>query len=227
LSCRPALRPCHHSFGRDNLSCLHPAWSARSLALADRCTPSQDCLTLPQRTLPMPKCFQAALALAVITLSAIASPPALAERLKVVATFTVIADMAKNVGGDRVEITTLVGPNGDTHVYEPRPADVVAMAKADVVLVNGLHFEGFLERLIETSATKGRIVELTRGITPIAFEPDGLSGKGEDHQDHDHAAREGGGARGHHDHDAADPHAFQSIPNAQIYVKNIADAFCA
>ncbi len=175
----------------------------------------------------MPKCFQAALALAVITLSAIASPPALAERLKVVATFTVIADMAKNVGGDRVEITTLVGPNGDTHVYEPRPADVVAMAKADVVLVNGLHFEGFLERLIETSATKGRIVELTRGITPIAFEPDGFSGKGDDHQDHDHAAREGGGARGHHDHDAADPHAFQSIPNAQIYVKNIADAFCA
>lgn len=163
----------------------------------------------------MLKSFRAALALSVITLSAFATSSAFAAPLKVVASFTVIADFAKNVGGDRVNITTIVGPDGDAHVYEPTPADAVAMAGADVVLVNGLHFEGFLQRLVDTSATKATIVTLSKGVTPIAFKPEFA----------DADAAEGAGTGG--GKTVNDPHAFQSIANAKIYVKNIADAFCA
>ncbi|AZO24228.1 metal ABC transporter substrate-binding protein [Mesorhizobium sp. M1E.F.Ca.ET.045.02.1.1] len=160
----------------------------------------------------MLKSFRAALAMSVITLSAFATSSAFAAPLKVVASFTVIADFAKNVGGgDRVNITTIVGPDGDAHVYEPSPADAVAMAKADVVLVNGLHFEGFLQRLVDASATKAAIVTLTKGVMPIDFKPEFA----------DADAAEGAGKT------VTDPHAFQSIANARIYVKNIADAFCA
>ncbi len=165
----------------------------------------------------MLKTIHAALALSVITLTSITALPAFAAPLKVVASFTVIADFAKNVGGDRVAITTIVGPDGDAHVYEPKPADAAAMANADVVLVNGLHFEGFLKRLVDTSATKATVVELTKGITPIEFKPEFAEA------DEDHAADAGEG----HDHGAIDPHAFQSVANARIYVENIADAFCA
>ncbi|RUW50470.1 metal ABC transporter substrate-binding protein [Mesorhizobium sp. M1A.F.Ca.ET.072.01.1.1] len=163
----------------------------------------------------MLKSFRAGLALSVITLSAFATSSAFAAPLKVVASFTVIADFAKNVGGDRVNITTIVGPDGDAHVYEPTPADAVAMAGADVVLVNGLHFEGFLQRLVDTSATKATIVTLTKGVTPIAFKPEFA----------DADAAEGAGTGD--GKMVNDPHAFQSIANAKIYVKNIADAFCA
>ncbi|TPJ75697.1 zinc ABC transporter substrate-binding protein AztC [Mesorhizobium sp. B2-6-2] len=162
----------------------------------------------------MLKSFRAALTLSVITLSAFATSAALAAPLKVVASFTVIADFAKNVGGDRVDITTIVGPDGDAHVYEPSPADAVAMAKADVVLVNGLHFEGFLQRLVDASATKAAIVTLTKGVTPIDFKPEFA----------DADAAEGAGTGG--GKTVTDPHAFQSIANAKIYVKNIAEAFC-
>ena len=77
-----------------------------------------------------------------------------AEQLKVVASFSIIGDFAARVGGDRIELTTLVGPNGDAHVYEPRPADAAAIAAADVVLVNGLGFETFIPRLVEASGGK-------------------------------------------------------------------------
>ncbi len=163
----------------------------------------------------MLKSFRAALAMSVITLSTIATSSAFAAPLKVVASFTVIADFAKNVGGDRVDIITIVGPDGDAHVYEPSPADAVAMAKADIVLVNGLHFEGFLQRLVDASATKASIVTLTKGVTPIDFKPEFA----------DADAAEGAGTGG--GKTVTDPHAFQSIANAKIYVKNIADAFCA
>ncbi|MGE0281168.1 MAG: zinc ABC transporter substrate-binding protein AztC [Rhizobiaceae bacterium] len=139
-----------------------------------------------------------------------------AEKLKVVASFSIIADFVKNVGGDHIELTTLVGPGGDAHVYEPKPADAVAMHDAKVVLVNGLHFEGFLQRLVETSASKAAIAELTKGVTPIAMA-----------EDHHHEGKEAAEAEGHHHDGEFDPHAFQSVANAQIYVKNIADAFCA
>ncbi|RWO95830.1 MAG: metal ABC transporter substrate-binding protein [Mesorhizobium sp.] len=155
----------------------------------------------------MLKSIRATLAMSVITLTAFGASAALAEPLKVVASFTIIADFAKNVGGDRINLTTIVGPDGDAHVYEPSPADAVAMAGADVVLVNGLHFEGFLRRLVDASATKATIAVLTKDVTPINFKPEFA----------DADAAEGADT---------DPHAFQSIANAKIYVKNIADAFC-
>jgi zinc/manganese transport system substrate-binding protein len=163
--------------------------------------------------------FRLALLATVITLSPAALASASAEPLKVIASFSIIGDFAKNVGGERVEVTTLVGPDGDAHVYEPKPADAVAMAGADVVLVNGLHFEGFLERLVETSGAKAQIVELTKGVEPLKMQEE-HEAEGEAH---DAAAEE---EEGHH-HGDTDPHAFQSIANAKIYVKNIADAFCA
>lgn len=160
-----------------------------------------------------------------LTLGGFASGASAAE-LKVVASFSIIADFAKNVGGDRVDISTLVGPDGDAHVYEPRPADAAALEGADVVLVNGLQFEGFMSRLIEASGTKASVVEVTKGIEPLKsaeeeHEHEEKAEAGEAHEDagHDH------GHEGHH-HGEFDPHAWQSIPNAEIYVKNIADAFC-
>lgn len=161
----------------------------------------------------MLKSIRAALAMSVITLTAVGTSPAFAAPLKVVASFTVIADFAKNVGGDRIDVTTIVGPDGDAHVYEPSPADAVAMAKADIVLVNGLHFEGFLQRLVDATATKASIVTLTKGVTPIDFKPEFAD------------AAEGAGTGG--GKTVTDPHAFQSITNAKIYVANIAEAFCA
>jgi zinc/manganese transport system substrate-binding protein len=89
------------------------------------------------------------------------------------------------------------------------------MAGADVVLVNGLHFEGFLQRLVEASATNAAIVELTKGVTPIKFKPE--FAEEDTHEESDEG----------HDHGVLDPHAFQSVANAKIYVRNIADAFCA
>lgn len=148
----------------------------------------------------------------VITFATFAATAA-AEGLKVVASFSIIADFARNVGGERIDLTTLVGPDGDAHVYEPSPADASTMARSQVVLVNGLGFEGFLSRLVEASGTTATVVELTRGIEPLEMREEDEHHGGEDHH--------------HHHHGDHDPHAFQSIANAKIYVRNIADAFCA
>lgn len=149
--------------------------------------------------------------LATIAVAA-ATPSHANDKLKVVASFSIIADMARNVGGDHIALTTLVGPGGDAHVYEPKPADAAALHDADVILVNGLGLEGFLSRLAEASATKAPVVELTKGVEPRNAE--------EEHDDDEQHAEDG------HDHDDLDPHAFQSVANAEIYVRNIAEAFC-
>ena len=83
-----------------------------------------------------------------------------------VATFSLLADFVKNVGGDRVDVRALVGPNGDAHVYQPTPADAKTLADAKVVFVNGLGFEGWMERLIKASGTKAAIVTATKGVKP-------------------------------------------------------------
>ena len=188
--------------------------------------------------------FKLALAGSIFLAPAMLSGAA-AEPLKVVASFSIIGDLAQNVGGDRIALTTLVGPNGDAHVYEPKPADAVAVSRADVVLVNGLHFEGFLSRLTEASGKDVPVVELTRGVVPIEVGEDGHhdddEAKADDH-DHDHGhghdhadseddhghhhAKEASDGHGHHHDGGLDPHAFQSVPNAKIYVRNIANAFC-
>ena len=146
-----------------------------------------------------------------ISCSAFAS----AETLKVVASFSILGDIAKNIGGNSVEIVTLVGPDSDAHTYEPRPSDVAAVSSAKVVVINGLGFEGFIDRLVKTSATQATVVAVSNGIDVIKV-ADG----------HDHAEGESAEAAGH-DHDEKDPHAFQSVPNVRIYAKNIAATFCA
>jgi zinc/manganese transport system substrate-binding protein len=161
---------------------------------------------------------------------------AFAEPLKVVATFSIIGDMAKQVGGDRIDLSVLVGPNGDAHVYEPKPQDAARIGEAQVVLSNGLKFEGFIDRVVEASGTKAPVVELTRGVTPIPTAEDehGHAEAGHDGDDKHAEGEEGHEGEEHaetghegHDHGAFDPHAFQSVPNAIVYVANIADAFCA
>lgn len=145
----------------------------------------------------------------IIAIGLMTLPQASAEDLKVVSTFSIASDLAKNVGADRIAVTTLIGPNGDAHSYVPRPTDVVAIRNADVVLVNGLHFEGFLQRLVKASDTTAPIVELTRDAKLLRSSQD-------EHDSHDDD-----------NHGEYDPHAWQSVHNAQIYVNNIADAFCA
>ncbi len=116
------------------------------------------------------------------------------ERLNVVASFSILGDFVRNVGGDRVDVTTLVGPDGDVHVYTPAPADAKKIADAKLLVINGLGLEGWLPRLLQASGSKAPIVTATRGIAPLKL-----------------------GA-------AADPHAWQSVANAEIYVANIRDA---
>jgi zinc/manganese transport system substrate-binding protein len=149
-------------------------------------------------------------ALAATALAALlaASPARAQQRLNVIASFSILGDFVKNVGGDRVEVATLVGPNGNAHVYAPSPGDAKKVADAKLVFVNGLGFEGWLERLVKASGTKAPIVVATKGIKPLE------RAGGHDH-DHDH------------DHGRADPHAWQSVANAKIYVANIRDALIA
>jgi zinc/manganese transport system substrate-binding protein len=152
-----------------------------------------------------------------------------AEPLKVVATFSIIGDFAQQVGGDRIDLTTLVGPDGDAHVYEPKPQDAAIMSEADVILVNGLNFEGFLHRLVEASGTKAPVAELTKGVEAIKPRHEHHHGEAAHDEGHAHDGEDKTAEADHdgHDHGAFDPHAFQSVGNAVIYVRNIADAFCA
>ena len=92
-----------------------------------------------------------------------------AEPLKVVASFSILGDMVAEIGGDAVVVTTLVGPDGDAHVYEPTPADATGIAAADLLVVNGLDFETWLPRLVSASGFKGVEVVASAGVTPRAF----------------------------------------------------------
>ncbi|MEL6751481.1 MAG: zinc ABC transporter substrate-binding protein [Pseudomonadota bacterium] len=162
--------------------------------------------------------------------------------VEAVATFSVLGDLTARIGGERVAVATLVGAGGDAHVYEPSPADAARVAKADLVIVNGLEFEGFIDRLIDASGTKATIVTATKGIDPLETgEHDDDEDGHDDHADHDddkhadghddhkdEAEHKDEGEHDHgHDHGAFDPHAWHSIPNVRSYVANIADGLCA
>jgi zinc/manganese transport system substrate-binding protein len=127
----------------------------------------------------------------------IASPLQAAERLNVVASFSILGDFVRNVGGDRVKVATLVGADGDVHVYMPAPDDAKKVADARLLIVNGLGLEGWLPRVLQSSGGKASIVTASKGITPRLV-----------------------GA-------APDPHAWQSVANAEVYVANIRDALVA
>lgn len=161
-----------------------------------------------------------------------ALPAQAADKLKVVATFSVLGDLANEIGGDHVEVRTLVGPNGDAHTFEPSPADAKAMGGAAVLVENGLGLEGWLGRLINVSGFKGEKVIATAGVKPIAWtgaeeeeghdhdKPEAEAEAGHDHDGHDHAAHEG------HSH-SVDPHAWQNPLNGVLYVQNIVAGFSA
>ncbi|NVN85348.1 MAG: metal ABC transporter substrate-binding protein [Rhodopseudomonas sp.] len=116
------------------------------------------------------------------------------DRIDVVASFSILGDFVRNVGGDRVSVTTLVGPDSDVHVYTPAPADAKKVSDARLVIVNGLGLEGWLPRLVQSSGGKAGIVTATAGIATRKLGSD------------------------------ADPHAWQSVENAKVYVGNIRDA---
>jgi len=138
---------------------------------------------------------------ACLTLVAAACPAnaqkRLQNRLNVVASFSILGDLVRNVGGDRVGVTTLVGPDSDPHVYEPTPSDAKRIADARLVFVNGFGLEGWLPRLVQSAGGKAVIVTATTGIAPLKLGSD------------------------------ADPHAWQSPLNAKIYAANIRDALAA
>ncbi|MDH2403536.1 zinc ABC transporter substrate-binding protein [Bradyrhizobium sp. SSUT18] len=127
----------------------------------------------------------------------ITSPLHAAERLNVVASFSILGDFVRNVGDDRINLTTLVGADSDVHVYTPAPSDAKRVADAKLVIVNGLGLEGWLPRLVQSSGAKAQVVTASAGIAPLKLGS------------------------------AADPHGWQSVPNAKIYVTGIADALAA
>jgi zinc/manganese transport system substrate-binding protein len=156
-----------------------------------------------------------------------------ADKIKAVASFSILGDMVRNVGGDRVEVTTLVGPNGDAHVFSPTPADAKKLAGADVFFVNGLGFEGWMQRLEKSAGFKGTTVVASKGVKPLKMEGEHRHdeaddddydehAKGED-RDEDHEEQAGE----HHHHADTDPHAWQSLENGEIYVANIRDGLIA
>ena len=98
------------------------------------------------------------------------SPARAEDQLSVVATFSILGDMVARIGGDHIALTTLVGPGGDAHVYQPTPQAARAVAEADVLIMNGLEFEGWLERLVEAASFDGGLVEATVGVEAISFE---------------------------------------------------------
>jgi zinc/manganese transport system substrate-binding protein len=146
----------------------------------------------------------------VLALAAALALPALgsaraADPMPVTASFSVLADLVRQVGGDRVAVATLVGPGGDAHVYQPTPADAKALAASKLLVVNGLGFEGWMTRLQKSSGFKGLVVTASAGIKPQQM----------DEEEHGH-----GHARGKK---VNDPHAWQSLANGRIYVANIRD----
>lgn len=145
------------------------------------------------------RCFQLGLICLALAMSAapLRAQGRLQDPLNVVASFSILGDFVKNVGGERVDVTSLVGPDGDVHVYAPAPADARKIADAKLLVINGLGLEGWLPRLLQASGGKAPIITATTGITPLKSGSD------------------------------ADPHAWQSVANAKKYVTNIRDALAA
>ena len=124
-----------------------------------------------------------------------------AEPMKVSASFSILGDMVKQVGSDRVEVFTFVGPNGDAHVYEPTPADAKELSKSKILFINGLGLEGWMTRLEQSTGFKGTLVTASNSVVPREMVEDEKT--------------------------VTDPHAWQSLANGKIYVANIRDALIA
>ena len=118
-------------------------------------------------------------------------------KIKAVATFSILGDMVKNVGGDKVDVAVLVGPDGDVHTFEPTPQEAIALARARVIFENGLHFEHWLDKIYQSSGSKAQRVVVTDGIEPIQM-------------------REGNAQD-------IDPHVWHDVSNAMLMVERIRD----
>lgn len=129
-----------------------------------------------------------------------------AGEVKAVATFSILGDLVRQVGGDRVELTVLVRAGSDSHVFQPNPTQARSVGQAQVLFSNGLGYESWIRRLLQTANFKGRHVVATQGIETLKETSSGSHG---------------------HAHDEVDPHAWQSVGNVKRYVKNIADGLCA
>jgi zinc/manganese transport system substrate-binding protein len=147
----------------------------------------------------------AAIALLPMPNSVAAQSPAAGEPLQVVASFSVVGDLVKDVGGDAVQVTTLIGPGVDAHTYDPAPTDLVVLEGADIVFQNGLGFEPWLDRFFASAQPSGARVVVTDGITPRTID---VNEPGESAQEH-------GGV---------DPHVWHDVANAMVMVANIRDA---
>jgi zinc/manganese transport system substrate-binding protein len=135
------------------------------------------------------------------------SAQAAEQKIKVVASFSILGDIVQQVGGDDIDLHILAGRNSDAHVFEPTPSDAKTLAKADLVIINGLGFEGWMERLIAASGYKGPIVVVTQGIKALVPEEE------EEHGHHEE-----------HNHGETDPHAWHNVANVKLYVSHIRDA---
>ena len=146
------------------------------------------------------------LVLSLLLWPAIAHADTAAQKLKVVASFSILGDMVHQVGGDDIELETLIGPNSDAHAFTPAPADAAKLAGANLIIINGMGFEGWLERLIASSGYKGKVVSASDGILPLT-------------------STEAWG--GHHHQSRYDFHAWQDAHNGIRYIANIRDALSA
>jgi zinc/manganese transport system substrate-binding protein len=156
---------------------------------------------------------RALIAAAFLTLH-FAPPAALAaDKVKVIASFSILADLVRQVGGDRVDVAALAGPNVDMHVFQPTPADAKALADANLAVINGLGYEGWADRLVQASGYKGATVVASKGVKAREAHEHGAHG-------HKHEA----GKRGAK---AIDAHAWQRVANVRIYVTNIRDGLIA
>jgi len=129
------------------------------------------------------------------------TPMVMAKTVNTVASFSVLADIVKEVGGEHVKVKSLVGPDGDPHSFEPTPQDSQALAKADVVFVSGLGLEGWMDRLISASEYKGKVIVSSEGIETRSMEEDGKT--------------------------ITDPHAWNSMKNGVVYANNVMNALIA
>ncbi|MEG7359022.1 metal ABC transporter substrate-binding protein [Pseudomonas citronellolis] len=121
-----------------------------------------------------------------------------AEKPRVVTSFSILADMTRAVGGEHIQLNNLVGPDSDAHTYETTPDDASALRQAQLVVENGLGFEPWLDRLVKSTETRAQVIQASHGVIPRSLEEDGQT--------------------------IPDPHAWNNLANADIYVDNIAKA---
>jgi zinc/manganese transport system substrate-binding protein len=131
------------------------------------------------------------------TLTSLAQTPSNEDALQVVASFSILGDLVENVGGDAVQVTTLIGPGVDAHTYDPAPADLVVLSEAEIVFENGLGFEPWLDGFYESAQPPGERVVVSEGITPREA--------GEHQEEGEEDEAEGEAA---HEHGEFDPHVW-------------------